>query len=246
MNDYPKKQQIRVLIGNFDDLLNEGIFEYIETIFKNKYDLKFIASNDYAEISELADKESVDIFILVINNLGPWSCNIVEERMENSLQLIHQIKTIYKKPVIALCGWRKDASVIERAKISADFFFFMPFEWDVFKDAIEKCFEMLPGFESENSNENIRTKFNGKKHSDDLSNGGYMNIYQRFVLILGAIILAVVMWTTPKIDEMMVLLGVSKGVYIPSIDTGQIIMRATSVIGATLLICLALKGIKKE
>jgi len=136
MNDELKRQQVRVLMGNFDDALNESLFEYIELIFKNNYYLKFFISNDRQEILEIADKESVDIFILVINNIGNF--NVVEDRLENNLQLITQIKMIYGKPVIALCGWwDNDDSIIERAKISADFFFFMPFEFEVFKDAIE-------------------------------------------------------------------------------------------------------------
>lgn len=168
MNDYPKKQQIKVLMSSGDDDLDGSVFEFLELTFKNKYDLKFIASDNGPKILELADKKSIDIFILVINNIHLWGLNTLEDRLENNLQLITQIKTKYGKPVIALLGWREDSSVIERAKIFADFFFFIPFEFDLFKDAIEKCFEMLPRFESENSKENIWTKFNREKNPDDI------------------------------------------------------------------------------
>jgi len=78
-----------------------------------------------------------------------------------------------------------------------------------------------------------------------------MNIYQRLVLVLGAIVLVIVMWTTPQFITVQGLhvkydkFGKTTA-FVPTRDTGQIIIRAISVIGATLLVCLALKGIKKE
>ena len=143
----PRRQKFRVLIGNFDDPVNECIFDAIEVVNKNKYYRQFIVSNDGPEILELADKKSIDLFILVINNIRHRGINALEDRMENSLILINQIKIAYRRPVIALCGWKKDAFLIDWAKLSADFFFLMPFEIAVFKEAIEKCFDMLPGFD---------------------------------------------------------------------------------------------------
>ena len=49
--------------------------------------------------------------------------------------------------MIALSGWTKDSSLIARAKLAADFFFPLPFEPDAFREAIKKCFDMLPGFD---------------------------------------------------------------------------------------------------
>lgn len=142
-----KPQEVRVLMGNFDDEISEFVSDLIKLVIKNKYDLKFLTSNCRSEILELSDRETIDIFILVINNIG--SVNVVEDRLENSLQLIKQIKTKHGKPVIALCGWKKDVSIIDRAKLSADFFFLMPFTTDAFIDAIEKCLAMLPRIDSE-------------------------------------------------------------------------------------------------
>ena len=115
MTPEPRRQQVRVLMGNFDDLVNECISDAIEVVIKNKYDLKLIVSNDGQEILELTDKKPADLFILVINNIHHEGLNALEDRMENSLILINQIKTTYKKPVIALCGWRKNAFLIDWA-----------------------------------------------------------------------------------------------------------------------------------
>lgn len=141
-----KNQQVRVLIGNFDDAMNDIFSELIKGVIKNKYDLKVLLSFYGEEILELADNESVDIFILIMNNIRFRPVYTVQERMENSLQLITQIKTTYGKPVIVLSGWTKDSSLIARAKLAADFFFPLPFELDAFREAIEKCFDMLPRF----------------------------------------------------------------------------------------------------
>ena len=138
-----KKKQLRVLMGNFDDALNGSILDLIQLMIKNKYELNFFRSDYGPEIMDLAERELIDIFILVINNIDHWAFNALEDRLEASLKLITQIKAIYEKPVIALCGWRKDTSVIDRAKQYADFFFLMPFEFDVLKDAIEKCLDKI-------------------------------------------------------------------------------------------------------
>ena len=142
-----KKKQLQVLMGNIDDALNGSILDLIQLMIKNKYELNFFRSDYGPEIMDLAERELIDIFILVINNIQYQAFNEVEDRMESSLILINQIKTTYRKPVIALCGWKKNAFLIDWAKLSADFFFFMPFEIAVFKEAIEKCLDMLPGFD---------------------------------------------------------------------------------------------------
>ncbi len=74
-----------------------------------------------------------------------------------------------------------------------------------------------------------------------------MNIYQRIVLVLGAIALVITIWTTPQIV-------IVQGTYAkptmdlaqlqPIIASGTALMRAVVVIGVTVLVFFALKGIK--
>lgn len=142
-----QNQQVRVLIGNFDDAINDLFSELIKEVIKNKYDLKVVLSFYGEEILELADKESVDIFILIISNIRFRPFYPPQERMEKSLQLINQIKRTYGRPVIVLSGLGENySSLIARAKIAADFFFPLPCAPVAFMEAIEKCLPEMADF----------------------------------------------------------------------------------------------------
>ncbi len=131
---------MEVLIG---ECPSSGLTRYLTAItkevIKDKYDLKVRSCFYGEEIIEHAWNSGVDIFILVLNNIRFRPVLPVHERLESSLKLISQIKTTYRKPVIALCP--KDYSIAVRI---ADFFFSMPFDRDAFMEAIEKCLDMLP------------------------------------------------------------------------------------------------------
>lgn len=143
-----KKQQVRVLIGNFDDDLTDLFHVLIKQVIKDKYDLKVRSSFYGEEILKLAAKESVDLLILIINNISFRPENSVQDRLENSLHLITEIKTRHGRPVIALSGLGENySSLIAKAKLAADFYFPLPFETDAFMKAIEKCLTMLNGFD---------------------------------------------------------------------------------------------------
>ena len=76
-----------------------------------------------------------------------------------------------------------------------------------------------------------------------------MNIFQRIVLVLGAIVLVAAIWTTPEIV-------IVQGTYAkPSMDLVQLepmiapptaVMRSVGVIGATVLVFFALQGIQTK
>jgi len=150
-----KKQQVRVLIGNFDDVLNDVFSEIIKKVIKDKYDLKLWSSFYGEEILKLADKESVDIFILTLNNIRFRP--VYQERFEHVLQLITQIKMTYGRPMIALSGLKEDSFLIARAKLVADFYLQLPVKLDVFREAFENCLEMLPIFDKV-----LRKRFKGR------------------------------------------------------------------------------------
>ena len=82
-----------------------------------------------------------------------------------------------------------------------------------------------------------------------------MNIYQRIILILGAIALAVAIWTTPKVvirpggGYMYYDYDVALNPHVygpPVINPITASMRGGTVLGITVLIFLALKGIGKQ
>ena len=75
------RQQVHILIGNSDKLMDETFSEFINIEFKNQYDLKFSYSKFGSEILEIVRKEPVDIFILVVNNLY-FEVGDIDENLE--------------------------------------------------------------------------------------------------------------------------------------------------------------------
>ena len=138
-----KKQNLEVLIGNHDDLLIDMTSQSIKSLVKGKYDLKVRSSMRVEEILELAENNAIDIFILTLNNL--FYSNSTGDFSDDSLELIVKIKTTWGSPIITFSGYRSDDhSFVERVKKTADFFFPLPFKVDVFKEAFNKCLDMLP------------------------------------------------------------------------------------------------------
>ena len=138
-----RQQQVRVLIGNFENNINDIFSEVI----KSKYDSKIRLSFFGEEILELAENGAIDIFILIMNNIRFSSVDSAGDRLVKSLQLITQIKTTYGRPVIVLSSLKEKSFIVTRAKLIADFYFQMPFKIDAFLEAFDKCLEMLPGFD---------------------------------------------------------------------------------------------------
>ncbi|RLC14087.1 MAG: hypothetical protein DRH93_21160 [Deltaproteobacteria bacterium] len=62
------------------------------------------------------------------------------------MQLINQIKMTYEKPVITLCGWDHNESVIARTKLISNFFL-LPYKFEAIMEAFKKCLDKLPGFD---------------------------------------------------------------------------------------------------
>lgn len=130
------KHQIRVVIGNGEENINELISALINEVIKDKYDLTIKLVFYGEELIELAERGEVDIFIVIINNIEFRSFYPPQWRIEKSLQLITQIKKTCSKPVIALSPALLEARV---KQAGTDFCFPLPFNFDDFKAAFEKC-----------------------------------------------------------------------------------------------------------
>ena len=135
------KRQVNILIGNLDDGLTDLLSELIRDVIKDKYDLKVRSSAYGEELLKLAENRTVDIFILVLNNIKFIDNLSYTMAMASVMNLITFFKKTYEKPVIALSDWITDSPFVMMAKLSADFFFPLPFEHDSFKEAIQKCLE---------------------------------------------------------------------------------------------------------
>jgi hypothetical protein len=137
--DRAEKKPLRVLIANSDNLLNEVIITLIRQIINDEYELKITITVRGEDMVEAPDKEPIDLYILILNNIRFDSHYNLPESWEKTLQFIVQIKTIYKRPVIALSGWLGYTLMVEKTKKLADFFFPLPFRVDEFKVAIKRC-----------------------------------------------------------------------------------------------------------
>ncbi len=143
-----RKRQLQVVIGTNDDSFINLVSEFLKKVIQDKYDLKINSFFYGEELLEFAENKSVDVFILVVNNIRFRHFYPPQERIEKSLHLITQIRAKYKKPIIALAG----SSVIGKNEITdANFFFHLPFKEKDFMKAIDKCFEMLHEFDMSKS-----------------------------------------------------------------------------------------------
>ncbi len=139
-----KRQQVRVQIGGAsEDSFSELFSAIIKDVVKDKYNLSIVSSSHGEELLELAGKDDIDIFIFIMNNIRFAAACPVEDRLENSLKLITQIKTTYGRPIIALSGLKEDSSLIARTKLVADFYLQLPFKNDALKEVFEKCLEII-------------------------------------------------------------------------------------------------------
>jgi hypothetical protein len=144
IRSYQRKRQLQIVIGTNDDSLINLVSELLKKAMQDKYDLKINSFFYGEELLEFAENKSVDVFILIVNNIRFRHFYPPQERIEKSLHLITQIRAKYKKPIIALAG----SSVIGRNEITdATFFFHLPFKEKDFIKAIDRCFEMLHEFD---------------------------------------------------------------------------------------------------
>jgi hypothetical protein len=144
-----KKRQIRVVIGNGEENINELISELVKDVIHNKYDLTIKSVFYGEELMKIAENNDADIFIFIVNNIRFRPFYPPQERIEKSLHLITQIKKTPGKPVIALSPAliKLDTGVSialeEKVKqTGADFYFPLPFNDDDFKMAFEKCISL--------------------------------------------------------------------------------------------------------
>ena len=145
-----KRPQLRVLVCDDQDTFVEFFSACINEVIRGKYDLKVMWTLYADELLELAHSQQFDIFILILNNVCFRPLNLsVRGRVENVWQLVTHLRTMYRRPVIALSG-QPDKSPFseENAKLAgASFFFPLPFKVEDFKEAIEKCLDTLSGFD---------------------------------------------------------------------------------------------------
>lgn len=144
-----KKQELKIVFADYEDgPIDEVLCEIVKSKISYKYNVKDRYSHYGDELLEFAETGAVDIFILNLNCITNSGETLdAHGRLEHSYKIINQIKTTYPTPfIIAYSGFQYQA---ERAKSAGvDFYYFLPsFKMEDFMGAIEKCLNMLPGFD---------------------------------------------------------------------------------------------------
>ena len=141
----PKRRQLRILIGDYQDNIGISVVAWIRFLTKDKYELKVMTALFAEELLELMQDHTFDIFIPILNNIFFLPKNLpVEKRVEKGLQLITHFRITYKKPIITLFGWPDDPSYVEKIKqAGANFAFKIPYEAEDFSEAFKKCLDKI-------------------------------------------------------------------------------------------------------
>jgi hypothetical protein len=133
---------LKVLVHG-DKLLNQSIAEYLKMIYQGRYNITcFIMDLSLAsEIVNLAETQTIDVFILILNNIIFKSEErSSENHIENILNFLTLMHKNYGKPIIGLFGWPDDPSFKKKAKdAGADVVLRMPFKLEDFNKAFESC-----------------------------------------------------------------------------------------------------------
>lgn len=148
MKEGSVKREIRVLIGNFEPNFDHMLSVIITKPLGGKYDLSVVTARDGDEVLKLAKKHSFDIFVLWLNNIIFRKRNFTfEERIENVLQIIAQLRATYEKPVIAMSTlWAEDSPYVKRAKVAGvSCYLTLPFKPEEFLEPFCRLLEIEPG-----------------------------------------------------------------------------------------------------
>ncbi len=119
--DLLKKRQIRVVIGNYVEHLNNLFSELIKEVIKDKYSLTIKSVFYGEELMKIAENAEADIFIVVVNNIRFRPFYPPQKRIEKSVQLITQIKRAFDKPMIVVFPLELEERV---RQTGADFYYF--------------------------------------------------------------------------------------------------------------------------
>jgi tetratricopeptide (TPR) repeat protein len=143
----PKKRQMCVLIGNFENNLNEILSRIIKTHLWPEYDTTVVTASTADEVIRLAEEHPFCVFILVLNNITVPDKHIkVKERATTLLGITAQLKAAYGKPIIAMSGlWKKNSPFAKRARLAGvSSYFDLPFDMDDFLDTLNSLLGIEP------------------------------------------------------------------------------------------------------
>jgi hypothetical protein len=134
---------LNVLIS--EEFLQEPIRQIIEDVIKGKWSLRAVTSTYADEIHRQSEETKFALFVLFLNNIiFPKDNFPSEHRFYKALRMVSQLKTRYKRPIIAFYGRPDGLEYGEKAKLAgADFVMRAPCGVSEIREAIEECLSPL-------------------------------------------------------------------------------------------------------
>ena len=119
-------KSLNVLIGDTEEIWVDLLTEVIQDEYKTAYTPTILSSQYVSELMEIADSNSIDLFIIRFNNILFPSGNMPPAgRLDQAFQFISYLKVRFRKPIIV---FGPDLKHSDRAKTAgADIYFLSPF-----------------------------------------------------------------------------------------------------------------------
>ena len=138
------KQKKRVLLSINEPTFTKVVTLLLEDEFAQKYDLSITETPYAGKLLALAQTETADLFILLLNNM---LCSDIphfleKNRVECTSAVITHLRQTYNKSVIAMTGQPPAADTWTEEntrRAGASFLFFLPFEWSQLMNAVKQC-----------------------------------------------------------------------------------------------------------
>lgn len=133
----------RVLMCINEPGITEVLTLTLEKEFAHKYDLSIAETRYIDKLLAHAQKEAIDLFILLLNNMVYSDVKLCPAKRgaDFRLDVIAQLRRSYQKPVIALTGLPLRYTEQNTKEAGASFLFVLPVEGRPLMDAVKQCFE---------------------------------------------------------------------------------------------------------
>ncbi|MCU0531980.1 MAG: hypothetical protein MUE57_06320 [Syntrophales bacterium] len=138
-----KPRDFSVIVGDFNDGFVEIVAEAVAGALDPGQRLFVQGTPEADRILAMADERPVDLFVLFLNNVtfGQWGRELEADSFVKALMLVRHLKSLHRGPVITTAAFPAEFLYEDIAlRVGADRFFRMPFEVDVFAEAVRALF----------------------------------------------------------------------------------------------------------
>ena len=135
---------LKILVGNREPNLTGDLARVVRHCLGDRREVVFIEVDKESEICQAAGKESLDLMILMLENISyDLSANDRRRSVEqHGEELVAHLKSRYSTPVIAITRHRYNgrADPARRLRLlGANAFFYLPFDPAAFSLVVECC-----------------------------------------------------------------------------------------------------------